>query len=64
MGILQALIDALAGWLRPWQGVRRHTKNQAYGPSWSRHRPMRIDRYTRRRPRRAWRHGISTRGGA
>jgi hypothetical protein len=54
MGILQALIDALTGWLRPRQGVCRHVKQQAHEPSWSRHRSRWIGAYTRRRPRRAW----------
>jgi hypothetical protein len=53
MGILQSLMDALAGWLSPRRSVRSHTKNQAYGPRWSQHRPRRIDGYARRR-RRAW----------
>lgn len=26
--------------------VRSHTKNQAYGPRWSQHRPINIDEYT------------------
>lgn len=56
MVILQALIDALTGWLRPRRSVRGHTKSQAYGPSWSRHRGRRIKRYRRQRPRRSCRY--------
>jgi hypothetical protein len=55
MGILQTLIAALFGRLRPYQSVRDHDKQQAYGPWWSLHRVRRIQGYSRRRPRRRWR---------
>ncbi len=51
MEILQCLLGALARWRRPRQAVRSHTKYQAYGRDWSRQRPRRIARYTRRRAR-------------
>ena len=54
MSILQRLRAGLFGWLRPPQRVRDHDRQQAYGPRWSRHRPRRIERYSRRRPR-TWR---------
>ena len=47
------LIAALFG-RRPRQAVQPHTRNQAFGPRWSRHRPRRIDKYTRTRRRRSW----------
>lgn len=42
----------LTGWSRSRQSVRTHTRNQAYGRGWSRHRPRRIERYARKRQRR------------
>ena len=53
MGILQCLLGALTGWIRPRQSVRDHTGFQAYGRRWSRHRPRRIEKYRRSRPRRS-----------
>ena len=35
--------------------VRDHTKQQAYGPRWSRRRKRRIDPYRRKRAHRNWR---------
>ena len=55
MFILNSLWGLLTGWLRPPQTVRDHDRRQAYGPRWSRRRPQRIGRYTRRDPRRGWR---------
>ena len=52
MEILQCLLSALTGWSRPRQSVRTHTRNQAYGRRWSRHRPRRIREYRRKRHRR------------
>lgn len=52
MQILQCLLAALTGWSRPRQSVSTHTKNQAHGPRWSRHRPRRINKYRRKRHRR------------
>ncbi len=49
------LIGALFG-CPPRQPVRPHTRNQAFGPRWSQHRPRRINKYTRARRRRGgWR---------
>ena len=53
MEILQCLLGVLTGWWRPRQSVRSHGKYQAYGRRWSRHRPRRIERYRRSRPRRS-----------
>lgn len=53
MEILQCLLAALTGWYRLRQSVRTHTKNQAHGPWWSRHRSRRIEEYRRKRHRRA-----------
>ncbi len=51
--MLTELISALFG-CRPRQAVRPHTRNQTFGPRWCRHRPRRIDKYTRPRRRRPW----------
>ena len=55
MKLLQALVRALAGLLDRSQGVRDHTKQQAYGPRWSQRRKRRIDPYLIKRPHRNWR---------
>ncbi len=52
MEILQCLLAALTCWSRPRQSVRTHTKKQAHGPRWSRHRPRRIKEYRRKRHQR------------
>lgn len=52
MEILQRLFDALIGWSRPRESVRTHTRNQAYGRGWSRHRRRRIKEYRRKQRRR------------
>ncbi len=52
MYLLQTLFEALANAWRPRQNISSHAKQQAYGRRWSRHRLRRVDRYTRRRPRR------------
>ena len=54
MRLVQSLIEALASWLRPRDSISSHTRNQAYGPRWSRHRSREIGRYVRRRSRRGW----------
>jgi hypothetical protein len=46
MDFLRSLFAGLLG----RQPVRNHTKQQACGRRWSRHRPRRIQRYTRRDP--------------
>jgi hypothetical protein len=51
MSILKALLDALAALFGSGQSVGDHTKYQAYGPRWSKHRRRRVHGYTRRRPR-------------
>lgn len=51
METLRQLIAFLTGSSRTRQRVRDHHKQQAVGPRWSRHRPRRIGRYTRRKPR-------------
>ena len=53
MGMLQSLLGALTGWWRPRQSVGSHRKYQAFGRRWSKHRPRRIERYRRSRPRRS-----------
>ena len=53
MGILQAIIEAIATLFGARQDISGHHKQQAIGPRWTKHRPRRIDRYRRRRPRRA-----------
>jgi hypothetical protein len=52
MEFVQALLGLLLGWARPRQSVGKHIKNQAFGPAWTSHRPLRITDYTRRRHRR------------
>jgi hypothetical protein len=53
MNLLEQLFHLLTGWWRPQQAVRRHTRQQAYGPCWSRHRLRRISGYNRNVARRS-----------
>jgi len=41
-GLLFLLAGGSGGW------VSGHTKNQAYGPNWSRHRSIRVRKYKRK----------------
>ena len=53
MGILQAIIEAIAALFGVRQDINGHHKQQAYGRRWTKHRPRRINGYKRKRPRRA-----------
>ncbi len=52
MGLLHELIEAFTKLWPSRQSIPGHTKQQAYGRRWSRHRPRRIGTYSRRRPQR------------
>ena len=56
MGFLQRLLRTLTALSRPRQPVRSHTRNQAHGRRWSRHRRRRIEQYVRKPGRRRIRH--------
>ncbi len=49
MSVLRAVIEALVTIFGFRGSVSTHTKHQAYGRRWSKHRPRRIGNYTRRR---------------
>ena len=51
MNVLTALFEALAALFGSRKTVRPHTKRQAYGPGWSKHRPRKINGYKRKRVR-------------
>ncbi len=52
MGLLQILIGFFTGLWPSQRRIPSHTKHQAYGPRWSKHRRRQIDGYKRRRRQR------------